>query len=73
MIPNPDRCPKCGQLTVNKASRQCIRCKGGWIFRPGDDCKPAGELEPFFLFVVKGPRGTGFYRRPFLEQHLKNW
>jgi hypothetical protein len=68
--PNSKRCPKCGRFSIDRDNRRCTNCKGGFIFFPGDDMKLAGE-SPYFRWVVRGPRGTGFYRKPLVE-HLWN-
>ncbi len=64
MKPNPKRCPYCKTDTVNMPFRKCTRC--GKLFLRGSDEIPAAE--PFFMWVIRGPLGTGWYRRESVER-----
>jgi hypothetical protein len=58
------RCPKCGKFAVRKEIRQCGECKAE-LFFPGDQPfkQAVSNVVPWFMFLVGGPRGTGWYRK----------
>ena len=68
-----DRCPRCGHKSVDWDNRMCKRpecCTP--LLREGDSAAELGPDTPWFMFIKNGPRGTGWYRKPFVTQR-KNW
>jgi hypothetical protein len=68
-----DRCPRCGHKTVDRDNRRCkrIECQTPLLFQ-GDSASKLDPEQPWFMFLKDGPRGTGWYRKPFVAT-LKNW
>jgi hypothetical protein len=66
MTPDDKRCPRCGRFWVRRDTRSCISCQARVLF-PGDDGAAFGDL-PWFMWVNRGVRGTGWYRREALEK-----
>jgi hypothetical protein len=68
-----DRCPRCGHKSVDWDNRQCkrIECRAP-LLKQGDDSLKLDPSQPWFMWMVNGPRGTGWYRKPFVTT-LKNW
>jgi len=61
-----ERCPRCGRNTLDRDSRACKVCKARVLY-PGDDGKAFGDV-PWFMWVERGPRGSGWYRREAVEK-----
>jgi len=67
----PDICPVCKGTRIDRDNRLCLNCfftRGAiqTLLLPGDDGHRSGD-EEWFLWMNRGPRGTGWYRRCLLE------
>ena len=60
-------CPRCKRRTVKRDSRRCLNldCLTACIFM-GDDAREMQD-EEYYIWMPKGPRGRGWYRRGMFE------
>lgn len=58
------RCPKCGQYGLDLGLKHCGRCNAS-VFHSNDS--PPSFLDNWFMWLVKGPRGTGWYRKASIQ------
>lgn len=64
-------CPRCKQKRIDKPNRRCTNCHQVLLF-PGDDGQ-AFQQDEWFMWLPRGPRGSGWYRKELFKQSPQLW